>query len=86
MAIVTAMRQPARLERAGRQSPFVLDQDFAGAELLAIRGIITSGVIVSPSETMSSVFDRQQFAIAPKDRRPVCQRLLAQRLRTPARS
>jgi hypothetical protein len=73
--------QTARLERPGRQSAFVLDQDFTAAELFRkARHHHDRRHRFAEADDIFGFANGQQFAIAPKVRRPVCQRLLAQRL------
>ena len=65
--MVTAIARPAALEAAGRQPRFVFDPQVRQAETAPSRGQRTSGVIVSPSETIrSGIGVGEQLAIAPQ--------------------
>jgi hypothetical protein len=67
--------QAARLERAGRQAPLVLDDEAVPPPRRAPCRAARSAASVSPSDTMFSARDRQELAVAPQVRRP-CRELV----------
>ena len=73
--------QAARLERAGRQAPFVLHQDFAAAELgRKLRHADQRRDRLAEADDVRGIAHRQQFAVAPQIGRAVAKRRFAQRL------
>ena len=73
--------QTARLERAGRQSAFVLDQDFTAADFFRKRRHRHNrSHRFAQADDVFGFADGQQFAIAPKIGRSLCQYLLGQSL------
>jgi hypothetical protein len=71
--------QAARLERAGRQTPLVLDDDLAAAELLRqVRQPHQRRQRFAETDDVGDLAHRKQFAITPDVRRSPAKRVLAQ--------
>ena len=71
--------QAARLERAGRQPAFVLDQDFGRGEPGGnLRQRHRRGNGLAQADDVARTAHRQQLAVTPQVERPARQRVLAE--------